>query len=38
MARVCAECRMPLTPVNECVCPDDDDPADGGGDDGNAAE
>jgi hypothetical protein len=36
MARICPECRMPLTPVSECVCPDDDDPADGDEDDEEA--
>lgn len=30
MARICAECRMPVTPVNECICPDDDEAQDSG--------
>ena len=25
MARICATCREPVSPVNLCVCPDDDD-------------
>jgi hypothetical protein len=25
MATLCAECRMPVRPVNECIC-DDDEP------------
>lgn len=25
MARICAQCRMPVAPVNECLC-DDDEP------------
>lgn len=25
MAHICAECRMPVRPVNECICPDDED-------------
>jgi len=25
MARICAGCREPVYPVNECVCPDDPD-------------
>ena len=32
MARVCAECLEPLTPVNECIC-DDDGPEDGSDED-----
>ena len=40
MARICAECRQPVSPVNECICPDDDlepgEPEDGG-DGGDAA-
>ena len=24
MARICDECRMPVAPVNECICPDDE--------------
>lgn len=26
MATLCAECRMPVRPVNECICPEDDEP------------
>lgn len=25
MARLCARCLEPVVPVNECVCPDEDD-------------
>lgn len=31
MARVCAECRQPVAPVNECIC-DEDEPQDDGDD------
>ena len=24
MARICAECMMPVVPVNECLCDDDE--------------
>lgn len=26
MATLCAECRMPVRPVNECICDDDPEP------------
>jgi hypothetical protein len=29
MATLCAECRMPVRPVNECICDEDDDAAPG---------
>ena len=37
MARVCAECRQPVVPVNECICDDEDGPL-GFGDDGEDEE
>jgi hypothetical protein len=40
MARLCATCLEPVTPVNLCICPDDDpEPGDGqdGSDDEDAA-
>lgn len=38
MAHICAECRMPVRPVNECICDDDGQPdeAEAGSDDGTA--
>ena len=24
MARICAQCRMPVAPVNECLCDEDE--------------
>lgn len=27
MATLCADCRMPVRPVNECICDDDPDDA-----------
>jgi hypothetical protein len=29
MARICSRCLQPVAPVNECICPDDDEPQDG---------
>jgi hypothetical protein len=29
MATLCAECRMPVRPVNECICDDDEPDKDG---------
>ena len=30
MAAVCAQCRMPVRPVNECICDDGDEPGEYG--------
>lgn len=27
MARLCRTCRQPVAPVNECICPDEDEEA-----------
>ena len=38
MARICAECRQPVSPVNECICPDGDDLEPGDAQDGSEDE
>jgi hypothetical protein len=35
VARVCSQCREPVTPVNLCICDDDDAP--GGSDEDDEA-